>query len=86
VVVEPQIGCAGLVDGPQPSAPASPSAPNGALTDATFNMRQAPFASGWFVGDYVGTGTDGSDFLPFWSQPFGADPSNTFIRRVGLTP
>jgi hypothetical protein len=56
------------------------------LTDETFNMRQAPFARGWFVGDYVGTGTDGSDFLPFWSQPFGADPSNTFIRRVGLTP
>jgi hypothetical protein len=56
------------------------------LTDETFNMRQAPLARGWFVGDYVGTGTDGSDFLPFWSQPLGADPSNTFIRRVGLTP
>jgi hypothetical protein len=30
--------------------------------------------------------TDGSDFLPFWSQPFGGDPSSTFVRRVGLVP
>jgi hypothetical protein len=53
-------------------------------TDASYNMRQAPFAGGWFVGDYVGLDTDGQDFLPFWSQPFGEDPANTFSRRVGL--
>jgi hypothetical protein len=55
-------------------------------TDASYNMRQAPFARGWFVGDYVGMDTDGADFLPFWTQPFGADPGNAFVRRVGLTP
>jgi hypothetical protein len=54
-------------------------------TDATYNMRQAPFARGWFVGDYVGMDTDGVDFLPFWTQPFGTDPANAFVRRVGLT-
>ncbi len=53
-------------------------------TDATYNMRQAPFARGWFVGDYVGMDTDGADFLPFWTQPFGGDPANAFVRRVGL--
>jgi hypothetical protein len=53
-------------------------------TDASYNMRQAPFARGWFVGDYVGMDTDGADFLPFWTQPFGADPANAFVRRVGL--
>jgi hypothetical protein len=53
-------------------------------TDATYNMRQAPFARGWFVGDYVAMDTDGADFLPFWTQPFGADPANAFVRRVGL--
>jgi hypothetical protein len=53
-------------------------------TDATYNMRQAPFARGWFVGDYVGMDTDGADFLPFWTQPF-TDPANAFVRRVGLT-
>jgi hypothetical protein len=56
------------------------------LTDTSYNMRQAPFARGWFVGDYVGMDTDGQDFLPFWSQPFGADPASTFVRRVGLVP
>jgi hypothetical protein len=55
-------------------------------TDASYNMRQAPFARGWFVGDYVGMDTDGEDFLPFWSQPFGTDPGNAFVRRVGLVP
>ena len=53
-------------------------------TDTSYDMRQAPFARGWFVGDYVGMGTDGEDFLPFWAQPFGGDPDNTFVRRVGL--
>jgi len=55
-------------------------------TDVSYNMREAPFARGFFVGDYVGMDTDGSDFLPFWSQPFGGDPSSTFVRRVGLVP
>jgi hypothetical protein len=53
-------------------------------TDASYNMRQAPFARGWFVGDYVGLDTDGADFLPFWTQPFDTDPANAFVRRVGL--
>ena len=48
-------------------------------------MRQAPFARGWFVGDYVGMDTDGADLPPFWTQPFGTDPANAFVRRVGLT-
>jgi hypothetical protein len=42
-------------------------------TDASYNMRQAPFARGWFVGDYVGMDTDGEDFLPFWTQPVGTE-------------
>jgi hypothetical protein len=54
-------------------------------TDTSYNMRQAPFARGWFVGDYVGMDTDGADFLPFWTQP-DTDPANAFVRRVGLMP
>jgi hypothetical protein len=54
------------------------------ITDTTFDMRDAPFARGWFVGDYVGMDTDGQDWLPFWSQPFDGDPANGFLRRVGL--
>jgi hypothetical protein len=53
-------------------------------TDASYNMRQAPFANGWFVGDYVGMDTDGEDFLTLWTQPFDTDPGNAFARRAGL--
>lgn len=54
-------------------------------TDASYNMRQMPFARGWFPGDYVGFDNDGEDWLPFWSQSSGGDPANDFVRRVGLT-
>jgi hypothetical protein len=53
-------------------------------TDTSYNMRQMPFARGWFPGDYVGMDTDGQDWLPFWSQPSDGDPANDFVRRVGL--
>ncbi len=54
-------------------------------TDTSYNIRQMPFARGWFPGDYVGMDTDGADWLPFWAQPSGGDPANDFVRRVGLT-
>jgi hypothetical protein len=53
-------------------------------TDTSYNIRQMPFARGWFPGDYVGMDTDGADWLPFWAQPSGGDPANDFVRRVGL--
>jgi hypothetical protein len=73
----------------EPTTPTACTNPaNGAAevkqTDASYDMRQAPFAGGWFVGDYLGLDTDGEDFLPLWAQPFGADPANAFVRRVGL--
>jgi hypothetical protein len=53
------------------------------LTDASFDMRQAPFANGFFTGDYEGLASAGNDFTPFFSQPHGSDPSSAFFRRVG---
>jgi hypothetical protein len=53
------------------------------LTDASFDMRQAPFAGGFFTGDYEGLASDGNDFTAFFSQPHGSDPSSAFFRRVG---
>jgi hypothetical protein len=53
------------------------------LTDTSFDMRQAPFADGFFTGDYEGLASDGADFTPFFSQPHGSDPSSAFFRRVG---
>jgi hypothetical protein len=53
------------------------------LTDASFDMRQAPSAGGFFTGDYEGLASDGGDFTAFFSQPHGSDPSSVFFRRVG---
>jgi hypothetical protein len=53
------------------------------LTNTPFNMRQAPFANGFFVGDYEGLDSFGNNFAPFFSQAHGTDPSSAFFRRVG---
>lgn len=53
------------------------------LTNTSFDMRQAPFAGGFFVGDYEGLASDGNEFVPFFSQPHDSDPSSVFFRRVG---
>ena len=53
------------------------------LTNTSFDMRQAPLARGFFVGDYEGLASDGNDFVAFFSQPHGSDPASVFFRRVG---
>jgi BNR/Asp-box repeat len=49
------------------------------VTPAPFDMRQAPVARGFFVGDYIGTAAAGRVFTPFFSQ---AGPTNTYSARV----
>ena len=53
------------------------------LTDASFDMRTAPFALGFFTGDYEGLSNVGNAFTPFFSQTHGTDPSSAFFRLVG---
>jgi hypothetical protein len=53
------------------------------VTDASFDMRLAPFAGGFFTGDYEGLSNIGLTFTPFFSQSHGTDPSSTFFRKVG---
>lgn len=53
------------------------------ITDASFDMRLAPFAGGFFTGDYEGLSNIGLTFTPFFSQSHGTDPSSTFFRKVG---
>ena len=51
-----------------------------------FNELAAPFAGGYFLGDYEGMGTVGSAFVPFFVQAVpgtATDPTNTFASRVG---
>jgi hypothetical protein len=56
------------------------------LTNVSFDMRKAPFAFGFFTGDYQGLTATGLDFAAFFSQPHGSDPASVFFRRVGLGP
>ena len=53
------------------------------VTDASFDSRTAPIARGFFLGDYVGLGTDGTDFFPFFVQSSAADKASVFVRRTG---
>ncbi len=53
------------------------------LTDTSFDMRQMPVARGFFPGDYVGFGSTGTEFVPFFSASHAGDPASVFTRRVG---
>jgi hypothetical protein len=46
-------------------------------------MRLAPFAGGFFTGDYAGLANVGNTFTAFFSQPHGSDPSSAFFRSAG---
>lgn len=70
-----------------PTTPSTCADPNNwgdevRLTDASFDMEQAPVARGFFTGDYEGIDVDGPDFLPLWSMPSDNDPANIFVRRA----
>ncbi len=56
------------------------------LTDASFDLLQAPNAGGYFVGDYQGLAAAGNVFLAFWSQPHPGDPASVFVRRLAPMP
>jgi hypothetical protein len=53
------------------------------LTNLSFDMTKAPFAGGFFTGDYEGLASAGTTFDAFFSQSHGSDPASTFFRRVG---
>lgn len=54
------------------------------LTPASFDMRRAPFARGFFIGDYVGLAYDGTRFVPGFVQS-GPAPgeSDAFVTHAG---
>ena len=52
------------------------------LTDSSFDIAEAPFARGLFLGDYVGLASDGTDFLAFFPQSDISDPADGFFRRI----
>ena len=51
-----------------------------------FDLRALPNAGGYFPGDYVGLGTDGEDFLPFFTQSAPPDSASEYFSRVSVGP
>jgi len=60
--------------------------PESRLTERSFDMRTAPFALGYFVGDYEGLDNAGNVFTPLWVAANNGDTANrtdAFFRTAG---
>jgi hypothetical protein len=55
------------------------------VTDESFDMRAAPVAQGFFVGDYIGLTAWDDEFEPFWSASEN-DPDDTDTFGATATP
>jgi hypothetical protein len=53
------------------------------ITPASFDIRRAPYARGYFLGDYMGLDTAGNDFLSVFGQAFTQNNSNQYVSRIG---
>jgi hypothetical protein len=53
------------------------------ITPASFDIRRAPFARGYFLGDYMGLDSSGSDFAPVFGQAFTQNDANQYFSRLG---
>jgi hypothetical protein len=54
------------------------------ITPTSFNIRNAPFARGYFLGDYMGLDSDGRDFTSLFGQAFAPGNASQYFSR--LTP
>jgi hypothetical protein len=54
--------------------------------DTSFDYVPAPFAGGFFLGDYVGFDADDTDFLALFQISSEFDPADGFFRKILYTP
>jgi hypothetical protein len=54
------------------------------LTPASFDIRKAPYARGYFLGDYMGLASAGDDFAAVFGQAFVQNDANQFFSRLSL--
>jgi hypothetical protein len=52
------------------------------LTPVSFNIRSAPYARGYFLGDYMGLASAGSDFVSVFGQAFAQNDASQYISRL----
>jgi hypothetical protein len=61
--------------------------PREEITDGSFDMRTAPFANGFFTGDYEGLESAGGEFIPFVSIANTGNTANrTDVFSARVTP
>ncbi len=56
------------------------------VTPTSFDMRSAPDANGYFVGDYEGLSALGTTFYPFWSQSDDTRHQRIRLDSAGAVP
>jgi hypothetical protein len=54
------------------------------ITPVSFDIRKAPFARGYFLGDYMGLDDTGPDFTALFGQAFAQNDASQYFSR--LTP
>jgi hypothetical protein len=52
------------------------------ITPDSFDIRMAPFARGYFLGDYMGLADDGTDFASMFGQAFAPDDASQYFSRL----
>ena len=52
------------------------------ITPASFDIRKAPFARGYFLGDYMGLDNDGTDFASLFGQAFAQNDASQYFSRL----
>jgi hypothetical protein len=52
------------------------------ITPVSFDIRKAPFARGYFLGDYMGLADDGTDFTAMFGQAFAQNDASQYFSRL----
>ena len=52
------------------------------VTPTSFDIRKAPYARGYFLGDYMGLSAANNDFVSVFGQAFAQNDSNQYMSRL----
>ena len=64
------------------STPASWVGSERRITPTSFNIRRAPYARGYFLGDYMGLASAGTTFYSVFGQAFAQNDASQFVSRL----
>lgn len=56
------------------------------ITPTSFDIRKAPYARGYFLGDYMGLASVGSDLAAVFGQAFAQNDANQYFSRLTPVP